>query len=60
MEGAGAESAELGDDENAVVVTSVVPKLAEGVEVIVREHLGIEPVLIGRDLRVPLKTALRG
>ena len=56
---AGAESAELGDDENAVVVTSVVPKLAEGVEVMVREHLGIKPVLIGRDLRVPLKTALR-
>jgi len=54
-----AESTEAGDEETAVVVASVVPKLAEGIEAIVSSRLGVRPIRIGRDLRVPLKTALR-
>ncbi|MCL2640228.1 MAG: type III pantothenate kinase, partial [Phycisphaerales bacterium] len=46
-------------DDVGVVVTSVVPTVAERIEWAVREFLGTEVLEIGRDVKVPLKTMLR-
>jgi type III pantothenate kinase len=52
------ETQEDGDDESGIVIASVVPEVTERVERAVSEHLKVKCRLIGRDLRVPLKTAL--
>jgi type III pantothenate kinase len=51
------EAAENGDEETGVVIASVVPGMTGKVERAARA-LGAEVVVVGRDVKVPLKTKL--
>jgi type III pantothenate kinase len=52
------ETQEGGDDDSGIVIASVVPAVAERMELAVQKLLHVRARLIGRDLCVPLKTAL--
>ncbi len=52
------ETARQEDEECGVVIASVVPAVTERVAEGVREVLEVTPRIIGRDLKVPLKTGL--
>jgi len=52
------ETQENGAEEAEVVIASVVPAVTQRVERAVREHLGTAAKVVGRDFKVPLKTAL--
>lgn len=52
--------AEVVEDEfTGVAIVSVVPEMIEKMEHAVMDELGVESRVIGRDIKVPLKTALR-
>jgi len=53
------ESKEADDDETEVVITSVVPALTDRIEKAARQQLNADTRVIGRDMKVPLKTMLR-
>jgi type III pantothenate kinase len=52
------EAKEDEEEETGVVVASVVPELTKRVAAAALEVLGVEAVVIGRDIKVPLKTVL--
>lgn len=52
------ETGESADPASGVVITSVVPALTAKVERAVSEHLQVNAEVVGRDIQVPLKTAL--
>ncbi len=53
------ETQENGDDVTEIVIASVVPSLVERIEIAAKQYLGAETRVIGRDMKVPLKTMLR-
>jgi type III pantothenate kinase len=53
------ETGEGGDDDTEVVIASVVPELTERVEYSALQYLNSKARIIGRDIKVPLKTMLR-
>jgi type III pantothenate kinase len=54
------ESSEAGDEDTEIVIASVVPELTARIEHSARQYLASAVTrIIGRDLKVPLKTALR-
>ena len=54
------ESGDAGDDDTEVVIASVVPELTTRIEHSARQYLDAAVVrIIGRDVKVPLRTALR-
>jgi type III pantothenate kinase len=57
-EKAEAQTSEEGDEETGIVVASVVPELTSRVEAAVRQHLNARADIVGRDIKVPLKTML--
>ena len=58
-ERAGRESEEAGNDDTEVVIASVVPELTQRVANSVRQYLDAITRVVGRDIKVPLKTMLR-
>ena len=58
-EKAKAETAENEDDDTEVAIVSVVPALTQRVEYSALQYLNAKARVIGRDLKVPLKTMLR-
>jgi type III pantothenate kinase len=46
------------DDNTGIIIASVVPALAQTIESAIQRQLQKNPILIGRDLKVPLKTML--
>lgn len=57
-ENAVAQTDDAGDDEPAIIIASVVPDIASRIESAVQQHLMTKPLVIGRDLKVPIKTML--
>ena len=53
------ETDDQADDETEVVIASVVPALTQRIEYSALQYLNTPAKVIGRDLKVPLKTALR-
>jgi len=53
------EAGTVEDEFTGVVIVSVVPQMTEKMEHAVMDELGVESRVIGRDIKVPLKTALR-
>jgi len=53
------ESTDAHDDDTEIVIASVVPDLTQRLERAAAEHLAVKPRLIGRDIKVPLKTMLK-
>jgi type III pantothenate kinase len=53
------ETQENEDDDTEVVITSVVPSLTERIEYSALQYLNAKSRLIGRDIKVPVKTMLR-
>jgi type III pantothenate kinase len=52
------ETTENGDEETGVVIASVVPALTEKLASAVWDQLKLKADIVGRDLKIPLKTAL--
>ena len=57
-EKAESETRENEDDDTEVVIVSVVPALTQRIEYSALQYLNAKARVIGRDIRVPLKTAL--
>lgn len=53
------ESHDQADEEPEVVIASVVPALTQRIEYSALQYLNTQAKVVGRDLKVPLKTALR-
>jgi type III pantothenate kinase len=53
------ETRDQEDDEAEVVIASVVPALTQRIEYSALQYLNTQAKVIGRDLKAPLKTALR-
>ncbi len=53
-----AETTGNDDEDTQVVIASVVPELTAQIDAAVRRQLTTKPLLIGRDLKVPIKTML--
>src|SRR5438477_8011097 len=58
-ERAEAETSDNHDDDTEIVIASVVPELTQRVEYSALQYLNTKARLIGRDFKVPIKTALR-
>ncbi|HVT79396.1 MAG TPA: type III pantothenate kinase [Phycisphaerae bacterium] len=53
-----AESDTADDEDTGIIIASVVPALTARLEAAVQKELTQKPILIGRDLKVPIKTML--
>jgi type III pantothenate kinase len=53
------ESEEAHDDDTEIIIASVVPSLTERIEYSARQYLDAQTRVIGRDMKVPIKTMLR-
>jgi len=58
-ERAGRETEEAEDEATEIVIASVVPEVTERIEHSARQYLDAKTLVVGRDVKVPLKTMLR-